>query len=193
MLAEVSDAKRQLRTLVRSRRAAWPPERRRDASAQLGDHLVRLCRLDGTVMTYLAFGSEADLSPVIAATRAGGGRIVVPRVEDRAIVPVELVEDATLVTSAYGIDEPLGTAIPADEIDVVLVPGVAFDRSGGRLGNGAGYYDRFLPRLRPGTPTVGVCFSVQLVDAVPLEPWDVRLGLVVSERGVEGGTTLAVR
>ena len=142
-------------------------------------------------MAYLAFGSEADLSGVIAAVGDSGGRVVLPRVEDGRIVPVELTDGTALVTSAYGIDEPVGPPIAPDALDVVLVPGVAFDASGGRLGNGAGYYDRFLAQLRPSTPTIGVCLSVQLVEAVPLDHWDVRVGLVISERGVEGGDQAA--
>lgn len=189
----MSEAKSDLRRLVRERRAAWPAEARREASALLCRQVVDRRRLDGTVMAYLAFGSEADVADVIDAARRAGGRVVVPRVENRRIVPVELTDDTALVVSNYGIREPAGPPIDPAEISLVLVPGVAFDREGRRLGNGAGYYDRFLPTLRPDAVTIGVCLSVQIVDEVPSDPWDVRVGLVMSERGVEGGTRSSTR
>lgn len=76
-----------------------------------------------------------------------------------------------------------------DHVDAVIVPGVAFTADGRRLGQGGGWYDRFLPRLRPGTPTIGVAFAPQLVDDIPTEPHDVVLDLVVTDAGVAGRTS----
>ena len=138
-------------------------------------------------MSYVAFGSEADLGAINESVIAAGHRLLVPRVEAGVIVAVERTVDGETVRSDYGIEEPIGPAVDPAEIDVVLVPGVAFDRRGRRLGYGAGYYDGFLPQLREGTALVGVCFSVQVVDEVPVEDHDVLIDVVVSERGVEGG------
>ena len=138
-------------------------------------------------MSYLAFGSEVDLSDVHDAVFAAGGRMLVPRVEAPRIVAVELVPDEDAPLSRFGIREPTGPEVEPAAIDLVLVPGVAFDRSGRRLGYGAGYYDQFLTRVSPGTPLVGTCFAIQIADRVPSEPHDRHVDVVVTERGLEGG------
>ena len=83
--------------------------------------------------------------------------------------------------------------LPEDEpppdpthVDVVIVPGTAFTPGGDRLGQGGGWYDRFLPQVRPSCRTIGVCFDVQLVGELPVEPHDVQLDLVVTDAGVAG-------
>ena len=138
-------------------------------------------------MSYLAFGSEVDLSDVHDAVWAAGGRMLVPRVEAPRIVAVELVPGEDVLVSRFGIREPAGPEVEPATIDLVLVPGVAFDRSGRRLGYGAGYYDEFLARVSPGTPLVGICFSVQVADRVPSEPHDRDVDVVIRDRGLEGG------
>ncbi len=71
-----------------------------------------------------------------------------------------------------------------EDFDLVIVPGVAFDPTGNRLGYGAGYYDRFLPRLRPKTPTVAACFDLQMVDSVFPAAHDIPLDFIVTESSV---------
>lgn len=82
------------------------------------------------------------------------------------------------------VDGPALRVMPGDvdpgDLDVVVVPGVAFTVDGHRLGQGGGHYDRFLLRLRPDCLTIGVCYAEQLVDAVPLEPHDVAVDVVVT-------------
>jgi 5-formyltetrahydrofolate cyclo-ligase len=87
--------------------------------------------------------------------------------------------------SGYGPKEPR-RRIPVDpaEVDVVITPGLAFDRSGRRLGYGGGHYDRYLARLGPEAVRIGIGFSVQLVDEVPAHAGDQRLNLVVTDLGV---------
>ena len=76
-----------------------------------------------------------------------------------------------------------GVLVPVEEIDAVLVPCVAFDRSGGRCGHGAGYYDRFLSQLSPQIPKILIAFDAQEVEETALEPTDVRMDVVVTESG----------
>jgi len=77
--------------------------------------------------------------------------------------------------------EPEGEPVPPEEFDFVLVPGVAFDRHGGRVGYGMGCYDRVLERLREGVPMVGVGYDFQIYEEVPMEAHDVPLSAIVSE------------
>ena len=90
--------------------------------------------------------------------------------------------DAGLIAGRHGIREPAAdvSAVPPGEIDLVLVPGLAFDEAGRRLGRGAGYYDRFLAPL--SVATVGVAFELQLVPEVPAGSGDVPVGAIVTER-----------
>ncbi len=85
-----------------------------------------------------------------------------------------------LATGAYGISEPEGEPFTDYEhIDLAVIPGVAFDLNGNRLGRGKGYYDRFLPLL-PHACKIGVCFPFQLVDSVPAEPFDIRMDIIIT-------------
>ena len=82
---------------------------------------------------------------------------------------------------ARALEPPASSpSLPLDAIDLIVVPGVAFDARGGRLGRGRGHYDATLARLRPGTARVGLCFDEQVVDRVPVEPHDVPLDVVVT-------------
>ena len=91
---------------------------------------------------------------------------------------------ADLAIGAYGIEEPTG-ALFTDyaTIDLVIVPGVAFDRDGNRLGRGKGYYDRLLPRI-PSAYKVGICFPFQIVEEVPAEPFDIRMDEIMESLNI---------
>ena len=92
---------------------------------------------------------------------------------------------ADLESGSYGIPEPRPGLPPAspESIDLIVVPGSAFGRSGDRMGYGGGFYDAFLPRLRADTPRIALAFELQLVDDVPQEDHDLRIDVVVTERG----------
>jgi 5-formyltetrahydrofolate cyclo-ligase len=133
----------------------------------------------GRVLLYRAMGGEVDLDGLLsefscAVTRTWPkGRLTLHGVE----VPME--------RHRWGYLQPVADAAELDrrEIDVVLVPGLLFDRYGGRLGHGAGYYDRFLPSLRPEIPRIGVCLR-SLDTPLPMESHDVRMTHIADESGV---------
>jgi len=129
-----------------------------------------------TVMAFVSFGSEIDTDPLFARVAVEGKRLVLPRVEAQGIVVAD--GDTPLVASKFGVLEPSGPAIDVAEIDVVIVPGLAFTLAGDRLGYGRAYYDKFLPTV--DAPSIGVCFAEQLVDEMPVEGHDVRVDMVVS-------------
>jgi 5-formyltetrahydrofolate cyclo-ligase len=152
-------------------------------SRAICQHLSGVIPVDAVVMTYVAIRSEVELAPLVATRRAG--MTVLPRVEGDRLVAA--LSDTELVVSSFGVPEPAGEPVDLASIDVVCLPGLAFDRDGRRLGYGAGFYDRFLPLLRPDTLTIGVGFSVQLVDEVPVDSHDRLVDLIVTEEGVIGG------
>ena len=147
-----------------------------------------------TVMLYVAVQSEVRTRPLLGAAIAQGKRVVVPYCvgNDLALSLLDSLDE--LAPGTYGILEPRpelralpGKRVEAGQIDLVMVPGVAFDRRGGRLGHGKGYYDRFLPSLRADALAIGVAFECQLVPEVPMLPGDVFMDRVITEKAVYPG------
>jgi len=135
-----------------------------------------------TVLVYAAMPEELDASPLAAALRTRGARTAYSRVCAPGGLTLHWSDGDDLEAGPFGIREPAESSPKADaaEIDVVIVPGTAFDESCRRLGMGGGFYDRLLPRLRPGVVTIGLAFDEQIVDEVPTEAHDVPLDLVVT-------------
>ncbi len=147
-----------------ARLAVWPPL----ASAR-------------TVLAYLAFRNELDLQPLF--TLLPHVRWALPRVAGRGLV-IHPYDPQRLVRHRFGMWEP-DPALPViepGELDVVLVPGVAFDPQGGRLGYGGGYYDRFLPTTR--ALRVGIAADSCLVDSLPCGELDVRMDWIATPSGI---------
>ena len=184
-------AKAELRTDLRRRLRAMGGDERRDG---LGGRVLALPQWSAAacVLLYAPLADEPDLLALLGEC---GRTFCVPRIESPA--PPTLA--AVAVTGPpgddlpgwrrgpFGLWEPAGEALDPARIDLVLVPGLAFTRDGRRLGRGKGFYDRFLPTLRPDCFKCGVCFDLQLVDALPTEPHDVRLDAVLTPRGLWRG------
>src|SRR5262249_22073797 len=138
------------------------------------------------VLLYItAFPEEIDTKAMVDLALAMGKRLICPRVDRKARqLRLHWVEDlnADLVPGTLGIPEPRpGTReVAPGEVDWVLVPGLAFDGCGYRLGRGAGHYDRLLPTLRPEVARWALALDCQWIDALPVEPHDVPLDGVIS-------------
>jgi 5-formyltetrahydrofolate cyclo-ligase len=137
------------------------------------------------VAVFSAFGTEVATDLLVARLRERGSRVLLPVLEGGEIHMAEYGPGEALVETAYGPREPADRSrVRSADIDAVIVPGLAFDSAGNRIGYGRGYYDRFLVSLPPRVIRVGVCFSAQLVDAVPHGEGDEPVDLVVTELGV---------
>ncbi|RIL05437.1 MAG: 5-formyltetrahydrofolate cyclo-ligase [Proteobacteria bacterium] len=160
---------------------------RREAGFAIDAHLRALPELARArrVAAYMALGDEAPLDGTIGEVLASGRVLLLPRIHGDHLEFAAVDDPSSLFRGPFGIPEPPSSA-PAsalDVSDVVLVPGVAFDASGGRLGRGRGFYDRVL-REGAGAPlAIGVGFSFQIVARVPTQPHDRRVAGIVSERG----------
>ncbi len=137
-----------------------------------------------TIMLYLAMPKEANLDQLIKLAIEQGKEVYVPLCVDKTtLVPVCLrsIDDVTTGVLKIRIPkEPYETIDPA-LLDLIVVPGAAFDREGGRMGMGNGYYDRFLQQLKP-EQYIGVCWNSQLSqELIPMEPYDVRMNRIVTE------------
>ena len=187
-MTEDATSKPALRARALAARAALPSTARAAASATIRDRPRALPELEtaGRVLGYAAFGDEVDLDPLLAQLIADGVAVHLPYVEPAGIAVARVADLADLTTGYRGVREPpAGSRRPAavEELDVALVPGVAFDHRGGRLGYGGAHFDRLLARMRPGAARIGVAFSAQMLEEIPVEPHDVRLDMVVTEGG----------
>ncbi|MEY4267708.1 MAG: hypothetical protein RIS90_2243 [Pseudomonadota bacterium] len=185
----MSEAKTALRAAQVARRDGLKPELRVAATATIVARVRRLPawqRARG-VLSYMAFGSELDLDELHRELLQQGRLLVAPRVpaQGRALELRQLVDlSQDLAPSRWGIPEPLPERCPLvdpAQIDLVLVPGVAFDRTGNRLGYGAGLYDRLGQRLPPSALRLACVQDALLVDRVPAEPHDAPVDLLVTE------------
>ncbi len=136
---------------------------------------------------YLAFDGEPDLRFTITQLHRRGVAVALPTVpgsDEGTLNFVSWTPATPLQPNRFGISEPRGMeAVKLADVDIVLLPLVAFDDQGGRLGMGAGWYDRALAAEDVGALRVGVGWSVQQAEDLPRDPWDVPLDAVVTEQG----------
>lgn len=186
--AALHDAKRALRERVVTLREALPAADRDAAARAIAARILALPALAAahTVLLTLPFRSEWDTRILVAGALAAGKSVALPRV-DRALRMLALhsIRDPRSdVEPGYrGIPEPRAgcPVVAPGAIEWVLVPGVAFDATGGRLGYGGGFYDRLLPLLSAGVPRVAGALELQVVDRVPAAPHDCRVDTIVTE------------
>ena len=187
--SQTEPGKRDLRRIARASRADISAGERTVAARAAADHLMTHLRSApiGIAAAYYPINNELDPLPAMTALGAAGWRTALPVVVEGTAVLLYRAwrpGDATR-PGAFGIQEPLPEA---DQLtpDVVLAPLLAFDRRGGRLGFGAGYYDATLQALRSRGPVIaiGLAFETQEVDHVPTEPHDQRLDAVATPVGI---------
>ncbi len=146
--------------------------------------LPELARPD-IVLVFWSFGSELPTGPLIADLHARGIVVALPRIAAGDLEARSYRPGDELSTTAFGALEPAGgSLLDAQDVDVIVVPAVAFDREGRRIGYGGGFYDRFLPTTRRDATRVGVGYGLQLLApgrAVPAGHFDLRVDLVVTD------------
>lgn len=184
--AALKRAKRDVRREVLAARDALDPSLRAAWSVAITDRLLSLPELEASaaVMTFWSFGSEVDTMPMIERLVARGVTVALPRIRHPDLEPRTWRPGEPMTHTSFGAREPAGgRTLRPDEPDVVVVPAVAFDRRGHRVGYGGGFYDRFLPGTRPDAIRVGAAFSAQLVEHdLPQGAFDLGVDAVVTER-----------
>ena len=186
--AALREAKVALRRQALAARDLLPVGLREQAAMEIVARLRTLPSFQAarTVLLTLAFRSEWDTLPLVRAALGAGQTVVVPRVN----VPARMLELHAIAdpirdvaSGLNGIPEPLAHCpiVAPAAIDWVLVPGVAFDRTGRRLGYGGGYYDRLLPSVRRDAPRIAGAFSIQIVERVPAGPHDTSVDAIITE------------
>lgn len=140
-----------------------------------------------SILVYLNFGDEIDTRSLIDKWLGENRRVYVPvmKPKTRILVPVRIDHNfRDLPTNSFGIQEPPlqgGETALLDDLDLVIVPGLAFDREGNRLGYGGGYYDRLLPQLRVDAKTIAMGYAFQVIEQVPVGPYDYPIQTLITE------------
>lgn len=181
--SELKRAKRQTRRAILEDRDAVPVDVREERGKRVVERFLGLPEVQraSTILLFSTFGSEVPTAALIRHLHERGVGVALPRIEGADLVPVAYAPGDPTTTTSFGAEEPVdGTALDPRSIDVVAVPGVAFDRGGRRIGYGGGYYDRFLRDLRAFR--VALVFGLQVVNEVlPAGRFDVPVAAIVTE------------
>ncbi len=186
MLDSTTVGKAELRALGLARRAALSDVERREGSTRAVVHLSPLLKPGETVSLFWPMRGEIDPRGLIDDILKTGGRVAMPVVEKRKMFFRLFDGEQCLEDGVFGTRHP-NAGQPRLDPDFIVAPLAAFDRSGGRIGYGAGHYDNAIADLiaRGKTPrVVGIAFACQEVDRVPLEPHDVPLTAIATERAL---------
>lgn len=177
----------QTRKMMIKNRDEMSPLERENLSKKILDNIIQWEVFQGAkrIMTYHSFRSEVDTIQLIKYSLNSSKEVILPKsIKDGfKILPCRIDSLDELEKSSYGILEPLEEkVVDRDSIDLIIVPGVAFDREGFRLGYGAGFYDRFLEEYKG--ITAGVCFSSQIIEDVYKDEHDARMDYLITEMGI---------
>lgn len=179
--------KRALRAVILQARARRSPADLAEAGGRLAGHGLAAAAGCRVVAAHAAVGTEPPTRALVEALRTAGVRVLLPRVDGHALRWGELGSWGELRQSPLGLLEPAQTtqahAAAAAAADLILLPALAVDRAGHRLGRGGGYYDRWLPAKRSGR-AVAVLFDEEVVDEVPTQPHDRPVDAVLTPSGL---------
>ena len=178
--------KKAIRIQAIAARDAMPLDQRAAGASRVCEAIIASTpyKKSTTVLAYASFGSELDTARLIERTLADKKNLVMPRV-DKASQRLQLHRVRQLdelVVGVWGIREPsaaLEIVLP-DAIDLVIVPGVVFDRAGYRIGYGKGFYDKLLSVVNPASTRLSAAFECQIIDAVPNEAHDQRVDIIIT-------------
>lgn len=173
--------KQQLRAQIRTAKRAMTPNQIEKASRHLAQLFLRLpqYRNAKSIYGYLPFNQEVDTTLILAQALRDGKRVALPKTYDDEMRFIWVSNLTDMQKSTLGCPEPVADAPIADDPDaLVLLPGLAFDLQGGRMGYGGGFYDKFLADERH--PTVALCYGFQLLPRVPVEWHDLRVDCIIS-------------
>jgi len=193
-MTEIAERKKAIREEAHARRNAQ--ENKDELSSQIVARFMALPEYAAatTVMFYVDVRSEVRTRNDLAQAIKTGKRIVVPYCVDGLLELFHLEDMSELQTGMYKILEPkaelrsvAAKRVEVEQLDLIMVPGVAFDRRGARSGHGKGYYDKLLEHARPDAPLVALAFECQLFPEIPVAEHDIFMDKVITEAGMYSG------
>lgn len=138
------------------------------------------------IFIYIGFGSEINTKVIIEDALKKGKEVYVPKVKGKEMLLIKIDSLENLVTSSYGILEPIGdnNNFDVDKLDLLVMPGVAFDNSGNRIGYGGGYYDRFLEKNKTNAEKIALAYEFQILNSINNEKHDVKVDKIITEERI---------
>ncbi|MCK9278306.1 MAG: 5-formyltetrahydrofolate cyclo-ligase [Methanoculleus sp.] len=183
----MSQTKTALRQQAKEARSLLSPSQIAEHSKIISQRLLDLLNGFETVMVYASKAPEVETKDLIVDLNRRGVRVIVPIIEREtcSLRLSYLLDPAVLLPSTFNVPEPVGHELPArpEEVQAVIIPMLAFDAEGNRLGYGAGYYDRFLCRY-PHPRKIGIAFSCQQAQSIPVDENDVKMDYIVTEKEI---------
>ncbi|PIP71043.1 MAG: 5-formyltetrahydrofolate cyclo-ligase [Nitrospirae bacterium CG22_combo_CG10-13_8_21_14_all_44_11] len=183
--------KKTLRQETLLKRDAIPENIKQEKDAAIRQRLIGLPEFTKakTILFYASFRSEADTMELIKTALSEGKRVALPKVDkkDRRLLLYEIEDIRELAQGYMGILEPSASKerlTGLDDMDLIIIPGAAFDASGNRLGYGAGFYDRLLTGMKKIIPVIAPAYEEQIVEKIPSEPHDVKVSKIVTDKRV---------
>lgn len=173
--------KKELRSHIRACKRAMTQEQIENASAVLAQKLYVTAQYQNatTVYGYLPYNQEVRTVPILQQALRDGKKVAVPKMYGDTMRFIYLSDLNAVEPNEYGIPQPVADTPVADDPNaLVLMPGLAFDDKGNRMGYGGGYYDKFLA-AEPNHPTVALCYAFQMVPSIPTDTYDIPVDLVI--------------
>lgn len=173
--------KKALRSMIREKKRAMTEQQIVDASADLARQFVLTPQYIAakTVYGYMPYNQEVRTVPILQKALEDGKRVAVPKVCGDRMVFIYIENFSELAPSDMGIPEPMSDEpVARDENALVLMPGLAFDPQGHRIGYGGGFYDKFLAQ-EPNHPTIALCYDFQMLPQLETDPFDIPVDLVL--------------
>ena len=175
-MTDLHEEKADLRASMRALRDGMRPGERERFGEAVVERLfdLRPVAAAGTVLAFASFGSEIPTAGIIKRLHGAGQSVLLPSLDGGELLAARFEAGDELVMGSFGIEEPRNrVVVPPEEIDLVLVPGLAFDPQGNRVGYGGGHFDRYLKRLPAKAARIGLAYGFQLIEGVPHGPDDV--------------------
>lgn len=182
--------KKQLRTKMRAKRDKLPLLKIRSGSVLISRHFIStlypLLSAKGPIIIYLSTQSEVYTKPLIKFLESQKRTLFVPCIADAQIRPSRITKSCKMAKKAFGIYEPVsGKKLKSfKSVSAVIVPGIAFDMKGNRLGFGGGFFDKFLKKMPKKTVKIALAFPSQILKSVPVETHDVKMDYIITDNGV---------
>jgi 5-formyltetrahydrofolate cyclo-ligase len=191
-MQDLKERKSEIRRKTSAKREGLSNKARSEKSKAIMECLFEFAnfRESRTVLFYMNLGSEVATETMIRKALEYEKFVALPWVDKKEgkIVPLKVDDlDGDLKPGYGGIREPIPQqckAIPVENIDLAIIPGIAFDERGGRIGHGTGFYDRFIPNLDVTTRKVALAFECQIVAQIPMEPHDRYIDIIITEKRI---------
>ena len=183
--------KRELRKRILSIRNKMNKEDVEHNSRIIADKIIELdvYKQSKLIFIYMDFNNEVMTSNLIKHMLSDGKRVVIPYTDttNTLLIPSEITREEDLKLNFFGYYEPKKVSpVNIEEIDLVIVPGVVFDKNLNRIGFGKGYYDKILNQLKPSAKKVAVAHEFQVLEEIPTEDHDVKMDMIITEKNIYG-------